>query len=101
MHEPFLHRDDDTFGVAMGYAHVSSRATAFDQDTQALSTSYTAVRSSETFVEVTYQYQVAPWWLVQPDFQYVFNPGAGTADPNTGERIKNEAVMGVRTIITF
>ena len=25
-HEPFLHRDDDTFGIGMGYAHVSSSA---------------------------------------------------------------------------
>ena len=32
-HEPFLHRDDDTFGVGMGYAHVSSRAAALDRDT--------------------------------------------------------------------
>ncbi len=27
-HEPFLHRDDDTFGIGMGYARVGSHASA-------------------------------------------------------------------------
>lgn len=99
--EPFLHRDDDTFGIAMGYAHVSSRVAALDQDTIAATNTYTPVRSSETFVEATYKYQVTPWWQVQPDLQYVFNPGGVVVNPNTGTRVKNEAVMGVRTIIAF
>jgi porin len=51
---------------------------------------------------LTYQYQVTPWWILQPDFQYVFNPGAGVANPNApGERVQDEAVFGLRTIITF
>jgi porin len=34
--------------------------------------------------------------------QYVFNPGAGVANPNgLPQRIKNEAVLGVRTTILF
>jgi porin len=101
-HEPFLHRDDDTFGVGMGYAHVSGRAAALDRDTAFFTGAVTPVRSGETFVEVTYQYQVTPWWQLQPDFQYVFNPGAGVANPNdpTG-RVKNEAVIGLRTNILF
>ena len=36
LHEPFLGRDDDTFGIGMGYAKVSSRAAALDEDTGVL-----------------------------------------------------------------
>jgi porin len=100
--EPIPHRGDDTFGVAMGYARVSDRAAGLDRDTNAFMHSTSPVRSSETFVEVTYQYQLTPWCQIQPDFQYVFNPGGGIADPNSpGHRIKDEAVFGVRVNISF
>lgn len=100
-HEPFLHRDDDSFGIGMGLAKVSSQASALDRDANFFSGSASPVRSKETFIEVTYQYALAPWWQLQPDFQYVFNPGAGTTNPNTGQRIQNEAVLGMRTNIAF
>jgi porin len=100
LHEPFEHRDDDTAGIGVGYAHVSSRLAALDQDMTAAGT-YTPTQTGETYVEATYQYQVFPWWIVQPDFQYIFNVGAGAVNPNTGDKIKNEAVLGVRTTISF
>jgi porin len=100
-HEPFLHRDDDSFGIGMGYAHVSGRAQALDRDTAAATGGFTPVRSGEAFVEVTYQYQATPWWQLQPDVQYVFNPGGGLAnDAGTG-KIGNEVVLGLRTNILF
>jgi porin len=102
LHEPFPHRDDDTFGIGMGYAHVSGRAAALDRDTQFFTGAFTPIRSGETFVEVTYQYQVTPWLNLQPDFQYVFNPGGGIANPNApSEPLKDEAVLGLRTTILF
>ena len=65
-------------------------------------TLYTPIRSSETFLEASYQIQVARWWQIQPDLQYVINPGAGIANPNDPtQRIKNELVIGLRTNITF
>ena len=101
LHEPIPLRDNDTVGIGVGYAHVSNRASGMDQDTAVLNPgTYTPVRSGETFVEATYQYQVMPWWQVQPDIQYVFNPGAGAVD-NNGQRIKNEAIIGLRTNISF
>jgi porin len=37
---------------------------------------------------------------LQPDFQYVFNPGAGLLDPTMpNRRIGNEPVIGLRTIV--
>lgn len=101
-HEPFLHRDDDIFGIGMGYAHVSGRASALDRDTAFYTGGFTPVRSGETYVEVTYQYQAAPWWQLQPDVQYVFNPGAGVVNPKSpNEAVKNELVLGMRTNILF
>ena len=86
----------------MGYAHVSGRAAAFDRDTAFFTGAFTPIRSGETFVELTYVYQVTPWLNLQPDFQYVFNPGGGIANPNAPtQKVGNEAVLGLRTTILF
>jgi porin len=101
MKAPLPGRDDDSFGIGWGIAKVSGNATGFDQDTNTFGT-YTPVRTTENFIEITYQYQAAGWWQIQPDFQYVFMPGAGIPNPNNpSQRIQNEAVLGVRTNITF
>ena len=102
-HEPFLGRDDDTFGVGMGYTKVSSSAAALDRATATFNPgTFVPARGGETFIEITYQYQVAPWWQLQPDIQYVFNPGGGIANPNApSQRVRNELVLGLRTNITF
>jgi len=98
---PLPGRDDDTFGVGFGVARLSGSAIGFDQDVNRYG-GRVPVRSAETFVEVTYQFTIAPWWQVQPDFQYVFMPGGGIANPNQpGKRIGNEAVFGLRSTITF
>jgi porin len=103
MHEPILGRDDDTAGVGVNFAQVSSGATGLDQDTAFYSPGvFSAVRHNETVLEATYQYQVMPWWQIQPDVQYVLNPGAGIVNPDMPtQKIKNELVFGLRTNITF
>ena len=100
-HEPIPHRSDDTLGIGMGYTKVSDSAADADRDTTSFSGSYYPVRGSEEFVELTYQYQLTPWCQLQPDFQYVFDPGAGTLNPGSGRRIKNEAVLGLRMNVQF
>lgn len=100
MHEPFLHRDADTFGVGFGFAKVSGAAAALDKSTVFYTGAYTPIRGSETYVELTYQYQLFPWLTLQPDAQYIFTPGGGLADPNQpGRRIGNELIIGLRTNI--
>lgn len=98
MHEPIFGRDDDTFGLGMGYTHVTSGQQEFNRQTAYYSPgTYVPVRSGETFVEATYQYQANAWLQIQPDFQYVIYPGAGLANPNNpSKRIGNEAVLGLR-----
>ncbi|MGC2415375.1 MAG: carbohydrate porin [Stellaceae bacterium] len=100
-HEPFLHRDADTFGIGLGFAKVSGSAAGLDRDTAFFTGAFTPARSSETFLEVTYQYAVTPWLQMQPDFQYLFNPGGGVANKSGTGRIKDEAVLGLRTNILF
>jgi porin len=98
IHEPFLGRDDDTFGLGMGYAQVSSGASAYDRSYAAYNPgAFAPVRSGETYFEATYQYEPMPWLQIQPDAQYVLNPGAGVANPNEpGTKVHNEIVIGVR-----
>ena len=106
-HDPLANRPDDTLAVGLGYAKVSPRVTAADLDAAAVAqsgdpTTYSPARRDETYVEATYQYQLRPWWQIQPDFQYTFDPGGGVANPiNPQLRVKNEAVAGVRTNVLF
>jgi len=100
--DPLPGRDNDTFGVGFGFAKVGGAAVGLSQDIGVYTHTAYPVRTGETFIEVTYQAQVAPWLQVQPDFQYVFNPGAGIPNPdNPTQRIGNELVLGTRATITF
>jgi len=95
--EPFINRGDDSCGLAMGFTKVGDHATGLDSDTGGI-----PVRSTETFIEGTYQYQLTPWCQIQPDIQYIFNPGGGLQNPNTpSERIQNELVLGLRLNVLF
>ena len=104
---PFLSRPNDTVGLGYGLARVSGDASQLDQDTAVFDNDPAyPIRSSESFLEITYQAQIAPWWQVQPDAQFILTPGGGIPDPaNPGgsatPRLSNEAVLGVRTNITF
>ena len=102
MHEPIFHRDDDTCGLGMGYARVGAGQRGFDQDTGSFSGTPYPVQSGETYIEATYQYQALAWWQLQPDVQYVINPGAGVPNPsNPGRTVRNELVIGIRTNVLF
>ncbi|MGH7153015.1 MAG: carbohydrate porin [Acetobacteraceae bacterium] len=99
---PLAGRDDDTLGVGFGVAKVSGSAAELSRDAGFFSGAFFPTRTSETFIEVTYQAQVAPWWVMQPDIQYVLTPGGGIADPNVPDRrIGNELVLGLRSTVTF
>jgi porin len=103
MHEPFVGRANDSFGLGFGVGRASAGAAAHDRDQQFFNPAVnTPVRSTETFFEATYQVQIFPWWQLQPDIQYIVNPGAGIANPEEPtQKVKNELVFGLRTNITF
>ena len=98
--DPFPYRTMDSLGIGMGFTHVSARQAAADSDIAQYGNSYNPRRTSETFIEATYQRQVTPWLQLQPDIQLVFNPGGGVVDPNVdARRVGNAIVVGVRTNI--
>jgi porin len=85
---PLPGRDNDTVGIDFGIGRVSSRAAGLDAD------SGLPRRGTEALIEATYQAQVMPWLVLQPDVQYVVNPGGGVLDPN-------DFVAGMRAVLTF
>ncbi|MBV8455334.1 MAG: carbohydrate porin [Acetobacteraceae bacterium] len=99
---PIRGRDNDTLGIGFGLAHVSSSAAALDKDEAFFTGQPVPVRGTESFIEVTYQAQLTPWWQVQPDLQYIINPGGGLLNPtDPTKQIGNELVLGLSTMITF
>ena len=100
--DPFHNRDDDSAGIALGVAHVGEGAADLDSATALYGGGYVPRRTTETFVEATYQYQVTPWFNIQPDAQYIINPGGGVANPDQpNSRVGNEMVLGTRFNIVF
>ncbi|QPF95305.1 carbohydrate porin [Bradyrhizobium commune] len=97
-------RPDDKFGIAAGYAHVSKHAQALDSDYRSLVGPQWPVRSFEGLLTAVYQYQVKDGWTVQPNFQYIVNPGGGATLPAgslPGKALRNAAVFGLRTTLKF
>jgi len=95
-------RKDDRVGLGVGYTRVGSAARGLDADVARFSGQQFPVRSEEIVVEVSYRLQLAPWWQLQPDFQYVINPGGGILNANQpGRRVGDAAVFGLRTAVTF
>jgi porin len=95
-------RSEDSVAGGFGYARISSAARGFDADMAGLTGQRYRVRSAEGVLEITYRMQLTPWWQLQPDFQYILNPGGGAPDPNkAGRRVRDAAVFGLRTTVTF
>ncbi|WP_131195302.1 carbohydrate porin [Lichenihabitans psoromatis] len=95
-------RANDTMGIGVEWARIGARAQAGDGAAALASGTASPIRSSETVIEATYQAQIEPWWIVQPDFQYVFNPGGGLPDPDhPNRRVGDAAVLGIRSVVTF
>jgi porin len=95
-------RADDTLTFGIAHSHISLDAAALDQDTLLLSGPPYPIRSAETVFELSYIAQIAPWWTIQPDIQYIVRPGGNVPDPNDPTRtVGNAFVIGGRTTITF
>ena len=97
-------RSNDKLGVALTYAKISDAARQADHDTNMFTGIASPIRDYEAVFELTYVAEVQNNWTVQPVFQYVFHPGGGIVDPNDPtqtHRIKDAAVFGVRSTITY
>ncbi|PLZ03798.1 carbohydrate porin [Burkholderia sp. WAC0059] len=98
---PFEGRDNDSVGLAATYIKVGNNVHDLDLDYLNNYGGPYGVRTSETTLEATYQFQVTPWWQLQADAQYTFNAGAGQNPNNPSEPLRNTLVVGLRTNITF
>lgn len=82
---PFPGRDDDSVGIAFGW----NQESPYEASTAAGSN-----RGLEMVFEASYQWQISPWFAVQPDLQYIVQPGGSTAIPNA-------LVLGLSVSVDF
>ncbi|MBC8021405.1 MAG: carbohydrate porin [Methyloceanibacter sp.] len=83
-------RPDDAFAVGFAYTNISDRVSAFDVDF-----GEPVPRNYEALIEICYTYQINPGWSLQPNFQYIFQPGGNVAG------VEDATVVGARTTIGF
>ena len=72
-------REEDELGLAFTHIRISDAAAAGDH---------------ESVIEITYRCPLTPWLSVQPDVQYIIQPGGTGA-------LENALVAGLRTTIEF
>jgi porin len=97
-------RPNDTFGIALEYVRISDAAQQYNRDEQFFTNAAVPIRDYEAVLELTYQAEIRPGWMLQPTFQYVVHPAGGAVDPNDPsytKRIKDAAVFGLRTTLNF
>ncbi|MEJ2623430.1 MAG: carbohydrate porin [Pseudolabrys sp.] len=88
-------RADDTFTLGISYAKISDDVVSADRDAG------NAVRDYEVVLEASYAAQITPWWVVQPDLQYIVHPNGGQ-NPDDGTQSFDHAFLaGLRSTITF
>lgn len=95
-------RSDDTVGVAFALSRIS-RSARLRHGRDLPDERAWAASQQRGGIEATYQAVLAPGVTLQPDFQYVFRPSGGIANPRdpNGERIRNAAVFGLRATIRY
>ena len=79
-------RGKDTAGLGFSYTRVSGNLSEGNGDPLGA--------DHEAIFEATYNVALNDWCNVQPDFQYIFNPGASQKAPNA-------VVAGLRCSLTF
>lgn len=87
-------RPNDTIAIGVAYSGLSDDAHAVDSNT-----GQQVHLSHEMLLEFCYTVQPMPGWMIQPDFQYIWQPG-GVSKPNK-DTVPNAAVIGVRSTLNF
>lgn len=60
------------------------------------------IRNAESVFELSYIAQLAPWWTLQPDIQYIVRPGGNVPHPIDGSKTAGNAfIVGARSTISF
>jgi porin len=82
-------RPKDRFGAGVIYARYSDSVRAFDRETIAFTGIPSPNRDYETNLELSYQAQIVPGWIVQPNLQFIWHPNGGAS--------RNATVVGLRS----
>jgi porin len=90
------HRPDDTLGIGVAYTGISNRVTGFDIDS-----GLPVARNYEALLEICYTMQLASGWTLQPDFQYIWQPGGNVPNDTGNGAVPNAAVFGARSTMSF
>jgi porin len=95
-------RANDIAGIAVAYARTSDSLRQLGSEIVAETGTGRLYEPSETVIEATYYHQVAPWLSIQPDLQYVINPGASLDFANRNFQSPADSLtFGVRTRVDF
>jgi len=94
-------RGNDAAGIALSYEGIGGAARRYSEELAAFTGSGKTYATNETVIEATYNYQVAPWLALQPDAQYVVNPGAFIPTSFAPRPLNNALVVGIRATVTF
>lgn len=94
-------RADDTLTFGVSYAKISGDVVGLDRDTLAINGAPYAVRDHEMVFELSYAAQLAKWWVVQPDLQYIIHPSGGQNPNDPTQTLDHAFVVGVRSTIQF
>jgi porin len=89
-------RPNDTLGLGFAYAGISNQVHGFDRDA-----GLPVARTYEALLEICYTYEIRSGWTLQPDFQYIWQPGGGVPKESGEGRVENAAVWGARTTLNF
>ncbi len=82
-------RPDDALAIGYAYTGISDQVQAFNVDS-----GEPAGSGYEALIEVAYTMEIMDGWTLQPDFQYIFNPGGGTEGDDA-------TVIGARNTFAF
>ena len=91
-------RPDDTAGISGAYDRFSPIIAA---EFALGNPGILPARQNQALIEATYQYVVIPGFTLQPDFQYLINPGGNGAMGFDGVPLRNAAVFGLRATIHY
>jgi porin len=95
-------RDNDTIGIGLSYEQVSATQRDLTDDFRFFTGLPAPTPDLESALEISYQAQVASWWIVQPDVQWIIHPGGRVLDQGHPlARADDALVMGLRTAVSF
>ncbi len=88
-------RADDVLTFGASYASISGDAAAADTDAGNMARNY------ELLFELSYALQITPWWIVQPDLQYIVHPNGGQNSNDATQGFDHAFLAGLRSTFTF